>query len=70
MNAPSTSPSGDFSVQTYYTAAPDTLVAEGTIGGVTATVGAINSGTVEVIPSSYVVLDTGVTYTLSFVSTY
>ena len=32
--------------------------------------GAINSGSVEVVASSYVVLDTGVTYTLSFVSTY
>lgn len=70
VNAPSTSPSGAFTVETYYTSDTNSLVAQGTISGVTATVGAISSGTVEVVPSSYVVLDTGVTYTLSFVNTY
>ena len=66
VNAPSIAPSDSFSLSTYYTSATDTLVAEGTIGGITATEGTISSVTVSVEASSYVVLDTTVTYTISF----
>lgn len=70
INAPSTKPSDTFSIQSYYTSSTDTLVAEGTIGGISATVGTISSATVSVVASSYVVLDNTVTYTISFVTTY
>ena len=70
VNAPSTAPSADFRVQTYYTGDADTLVADGTISGISATVGTIDNSKVGVVATSYVVLDTAVTYTLSFTNTY
>lgn len=57
-------------MESYYTTSTDTLVSTGTISGVTPTIGTISSSTVEVGADSYVVLATGVTYTVSFVSTY
>jgi hypothetical protein len=44
------------------------LVAQGTISGVTATLDVINPSTVFVVPSSYIVSDTLVTYTVNFVN--
>lgn len=65
-NAPSTAPSENFTVTTYYTSDVDDLVSEGTIGGVTALKDVINVTTVSVVPSNYVVSDSNVSYTFSF----
>lgn len=68
QNAPSVNPSGTFSIATYYTTDTNDLVSQGTIAGVTATLDIIDPSRVSVVPSSYVVSDTLVTYTLKFVT--
>lgn len=68
QNPPSVNPSGSFTVSTYYTNDQNFLVAQGTISGVTATLDVINPSTVFVVPSSYIVSDTLVTYTVNFVN--
>jgi len=68
QNPPSVNPSGSFAVSTYYTNDQNYLVAQGTISGVTATLDVINPSTVFVVPSSYIVSDTLVTYTVNFVN--
>lgn len=68
QNPPSVNPSGTFTVSTYYTNDQNYLVAQGTISGVTATLDVINPSTVYVVPSSYIVSDTLVTYTVNFVN--
>jgi hypothetical protein len=65
-NPPSTQPSGSFNVTTYYTTTDDTSVATGSMGAVTATVSTLNSSSVVITPSSYVVQANGVNYTVSF----
>lgn len=70
QNAPSIAPSGSFSVSSYYSSSTSSLVASGTIAGVTATVGTIDNTQALVTPSSYVVLATSVTYTIQFKNTY
>lgn len=66
-NAPSINPSGTFSVSSYYTTDTNDLVAQGTISGITATIDVIDPSKVSVIPSTYIVSDSNITYTLSFV---
>lgn len=68
QNAPSINPSGSFSITTYYTTDINDLVSQGTIGGITATLDTIDPSRVSVVPSSYVVSDTLVTYSLNFVN--
>jgi hypothetical protein len=68
VNPPSTQPTTSFSVTTYFSTTDDTLVATGTNGSVTSTVGILNSATVVVKPTSYTVLATGVGYTVTFVN--
>lgn len=66
VNPPSTQPSGNFNITTYYSSTDDTSVASGSMGAVTATASTLNSSTVVITPSSYVVMASGVTYTISF----
>lgn len=66
INPPSTQPSGNFNITTYYSSTDDTSVASGSMGAVTATVSTLNSSTVTITPSSSVVRATGVSYTVSF----
>jgi len=66
QNAPSVNPSGVFTAYTYYTSDTSDLVSQGTIAGVTASLDVIDPAGVSVRPSSYVVSDTLVTYTLNF----
>ena len=51
-NPPSTELISTFEVKTYYQAADNTLVAQGTLAGVTATTATINAANVVVTPSS------------------
>lgn len=70
-NPGDTSTSGTFSITTYYSSsAPGGITDTGTAAGVTSSIGTIAINTVSVIPSSYLVLATGVTYTISFNNTY
>lgn len=66
QNAPSIAPSGVFTAYTYYTSDTSELVSQGTISGVTASMDIIDPATVSVVPSSYTVSDSLVTYTLTF----
>lgn len=66
VNPSSTAPASTFTVTTYYSSTDDTLVATGTGGSVTPTASTIDSTTVSVIPSSYVVQATSVNYTIRF----
>ncbi len=68
QNPPSVNPSGTFTSYTYYTSDSNYLVSQGTITGVTATLDIINPSTVSVVPSSYIVSDTLVTYSINFVN--
>ena len=64
INPPSTSPTGSFSVSTYYESTDNTLVATGTLDPIAATVDSIASANVDVTASSYVVNEAAVTYSL------
>jgi hypothetical protein len=66
LNPPTTEPSSNFSITTYYSTTDDTSVATGTMGTITPTVSTLNSSTFTIVPSSYVVQEAGVTYTVSF----
>lgn len=66
VNAPSIAPSSTFAVTTYYSTDTDAIVSQGTIAGVTASMDIIDASTVSVVPSTYVVADTLVTYTVNF----
>ena len=70
VNPPDTSTTGDFTISTYYSNSESTIVGSGTVGGVTPTQGTISIATVSVVPSSYVALQSGVTYTVTFTNTY
>lgn len=67
-NPPSVNPSGSFSVTTYYTTDTSGVVSVGTLSGITATLDIIDASKVSVVPSSVIVSDTSVTYTLNFVN--
>lgn len=67
-NPPSVNPSGSFSVTTYYTTDTSGIVSVGTLSGITATLDIIDASRVSVVPTSYVVSDTSVSYTLNFVN--
>jgi hypothetical protein len=67
QNAPSVNPSDSFTVYTYYTPDVNDLVSQGTILGLTASLDIINPSQVSVVPSSYIVSDTVVSYNLNFV---
>jgi hypothetical protein len=64
------SASGSFSISTYYSNALAGMTDSGSAAGITATVGTIDVATVSITPSSYVVYQTGVTYTFAFNTTY
>jgi hypothetical protein len=68
INPGSTEPSGGFTVTTYYSTTDDTTVATGIMGNITSTAATINSNSISIIPSSYVVSASAVSYTLSFVT--
>jgi hypothetical protein len=66
INPSSTQTATPFTISTYYTSASNTLVATSSMGSITATAGQINNTLVFIALSSYVVSDTGVTYTFTF----
>lgn len=66
-NAPSILTSASFTVKTYYTGSTNSMVSQGSITGISASLDILDSSKILVIPSSYVVSDTLVTYTISFV---
>ena len=66
-NAPSISTSSSFAVKTYYTGSTSSMVSQGSIAGIAATLDTLDSSKAFVIPSSYTVSDTLVTYTINFV---
>lgn len=68
-NPPSTQPSSTFNITTYYSSTDDTAVSTGSMGSVTATPAALNSSNVVITPSNYVVKNTNVDYTVSFLTT-
>jgi hypothetical protein len=65
QNPPSTAPTGSFTINTYYMSSDDSLVATGTIGGITATFASIDSSDVRISSSSDIVLATSTNYTLT-----
>lgn len=66
VNPQSVQPSSNFNVTTYYTTTDDTSVATGSMGSITATASTLNSLSVSIVPSSYVVVASSVDYTVSF----
>lgn len=70
INPPDTTTTGSFTITTYYTSNTIGVVETGTIAGVTSTVGTISINTVSVVPSSYVAMQSGVTYSVNFNNTY
>jgi hypothetical protein len=68
-NPSSTQPSGTFNVTTYYSSTDDTSVSTGAMGSITATPASLNNSNVQITPSSYVVKDSNVAYTVSFLTT-
>lgn len=68
-NPSDTSQSGSFTITTYYTSASTGQTDTGIAAGVTATMGTIDIFTVSIAASSYVVYQTGVTYTFTFNNT-
>jgi hypothetical protein len=70
VNPPDTATSGSFTITTFHTSNTLGVVDVGTIAGVTSTPGTISINTISVVPSSYVVMDTGVTYNVNFNNTY
>jgi len=69
-NAGTTSQSSNFTVTSYYDSGSDSLVATGSIVGISATQGTLDSTKILLTASSYVVLANTVTYTINFVTTY
>lgn len=63
-NPPSTAPTGVFNIFTYYKATDASLVASGSIPGVTATTAIIALNQVAVNASSYIVNDQVVSYSV------
>lgn len=68
QNGPSIGTSGSFTAYTYYTNDINDLVSQGNIAGITATIDVLDASKVSVVPSSYIVSDTIVTYTINFVT--
>ena len=66
-NPGSTEPSGNFTVTTYHSSTDDTSVATGTMGSITATAATLSTNSVTPVATSYMVKDTGVSYTVSVV---
>lgn len=69
-NAATTQLSSNFSINSYYDGGNDSLVATGSINGVTAVPGILDSSKISLKASSYTTLASPVTYTISFVNTY
>lgn len=63
QNPPSTTTSGTFTVSTFYTSDSGSLVATGTIAGVTSTTAVIDASQVIITPSQFIVNENPVTYT-------
>jgi hypothetical protein len=70
VNPPDTATTSVFTVTTYYSANTQGIVDVGTIAGITSTIGTIAINTVSVVPSSYVCMQSGVTYSINFNNTY
>lgn len=70
INPPDTSTTDIFTITTYYTSNTQGVVDVGTASGVTPTQGTISINTVSVIPSSYIAMQSGVTYSINFNNTY
>ena len=70
QNADSTAPSDPFEIETFYENDVTAMVATGSADGVSATVDTIDTLTVTVTPTSYVVLDSSVGYTIQFDNTH
>lgn len=70
INPRDTQTTSSFSVVTYHSSNLQGLVDSGSIAGATSTQGTISSFTVSVVPSSYTVLQTSVSYTFIFNNTY
>lgn len=69
QNPSSIIPSGTFQIQSYYQATDASLIAVGTTAiGVTATQGAIDASSVTITSSSYKVLDSLATYSITLVA--
>ncbi len=64
------SKTNDFQITTYYGSSQSGVTNTGSATGITPTAGLISIATVSVVPSSYTVYATGVTYTITFNSTY
>jgi hypothetical protein len=67
VNPPSIQPSDVFNITTYYSITDDTSVATGSMGSITATPSTLNSLSVSITPSSFVVQATQVDYTITFI---
>lgn len=70
INPPDTATTSSFAITTYYTSNQQGIVDVGSANGITSVVGTISASTVSVIPSSYVALQTGVSYNINFNNTY
>ena len=68
QNGPSIGTSGPFLAYTYYTNDINDMVSQGSIPGVNASMDILDASRVSVVPSSYIVSDTLVTYTVNFVT--
>jgi hypothetical protein len=69
-NPPDTATTGNFTISTYHTSNTQDIVDVGTIAGVACTPGTISIDKIRVVPSSYVAMKSGITYTINFNSTY
>ena len=69
-NPGDTATTGNFIITTFYTSNTQGVVDIGSIAGVTSTTGTISINTISVVPSSYVAMQSGVTYTVNFNNTY
>jgi hypothetical protein len=67
VNPSSIQTSDVFNITTYYSTTDDTSVATGSMGPITAMPSTLNSLSVSIIPSSYVVQATQVDYTITFI---
>jgi len=63
----STTPTHNFAINTYYESTDDTLVATGTISGITAVAATIDYTKIAISSSSLVTSATLVTYSFSFI---
>jgi hypothetical protein len=69
-NPPDTATTGSFTVTTFHTSNTQGIVDVGSIAGITCTPGTISINTISVVPSSYVAMQSSVTYTINFNNTY